>query len=64
MRTPIIDGKPRECVRTSEQLDDYRTVIAWVHQQDEFDSQRLVVWGSSYSGTYRRRFSLILIVSD
>ncbi|KAL5486026.1 hypothetical protein ACEPAI_7070 [Sanghuangporus weigelae] len=45
------DGSPRDCVYTSEQLEDYRTVIAWVRQhQDEFDSQRVILWGTSYSG--------------
>ena len=37
-------------MRTSEQLEDYRTVIAWVRQQEQFDSQRVIMWGTSYSG--------------
>jgi hypothetical protein len=36
-----------------DQLEDYRTVIKYVRQQSEFDGQRLVVWGSSFSGLLR-----------
>ena len=43
-------------MRTSEQLEDYRTVIAWVRQREEFDSQRVILWGTSYSGALLVRF--------
>ncbi|TDL25846.1 alpha/beta-hydrolase, partial [Rickenella mellea] len=44
------DGTPRHALYVSEQLEDYRTVIKWARQQPEFDSQRVVVWGTSFSG--------------
>ncbi|TDL25845.1 alpha/beta-hydrolase [Rickenella mellea] len=44
------DGTPRHALYVSEQLEDYRTVIKWARQQPEFDPQRIVVWGSSFSG--------------
>ncbi|KAI0784530.1 alpha/beta-hydrolase [Abortiporus biennis] len=44
------DGTPRHCVYVSEQLDDYRTVIKYCRQQAEFDPQRVILWGSSFSG--------------
>ncbi|KAJ3478609.1 hypothetical protein NLI96_g9636 [Meripilus lineatus] len=44
-------GKPRHSVYVSEQLDDYRTVVKYCRQQPEFDPQRVILWGSSFSGT-------------
>ncbi|EJD06525.1 alpha/beta-hydrolase [Fomitiporia mediterranea MF3/22] len=46
------DGTPRECIYVSEQLDDYRTVIGWVKKQEEFDAQRVVLWGTSFAGAH------------
>jgi hypothetical protein len=46
------DGTARDSVFVSEQLEDYRTVIKWCRQRQEFDPQRIVVWGSSFSGAY------------
>jgi fermentation-respiration switch protein FrsA (DUF1100 family) len=34
----------------SEQLDDYRTVLAWCKKQDALDPARVVVWGTSFAG--------------
>ncbi|KAK7055886.1 hydrolase-4 domain-containing protein [Favolaschia claudopus] len=45
------DGTPRQVLVVEDQLEDYRTVIKYVRQQPEFDSQRLVLWGSSFSGS-------------
>ncbi|KAI1797198.1 alpha/beta-hydrolase [Ganoderma leucocontextum] len=43
-------GTPRHVVYVSEQLDDYRTVVKYVRQQPEFDPQRVILWGTSFSG--------------
>ncbi|PIL35651.1 hypothetical protein GSI_02381 [Ganoderma sinense ZZ0214-1] len=43
-------GTPRNVVYVSEQLDDYRTVVKYVRQQPEFDPQRVILWGTSFSG--------------
>ncbi|PAV16166.1 hypothetical protein PNOK_0778600 [Pyrrhoderma noxium] len=64
------DGSPRECVFVSEQLEDYRTVLAWVRQQKEFDPQRVVVWGTSFSGGHaislasEKRLKLSCVISQ
>ncbi|KAF8583036.1 alpha/beta-hydrolase [Ramaria rubella] len=44
------DGTPRHTLRISEQLDDYRTVIDWTQGEPELDHQRVVIWGTSFSG--------------
>ncbi|KAJ7149822.1 alpha/beta-hydrolase [Mycena crocata] len=46
------DGDPRHLLIVKDQLDDYRTVVKYARQQPEFDPQRLVVWGSSFSGAH------------
>lgn len=49
------DGTPRSILIVKDQLDDYRTVIKWVRQQLEFDPQRVVLFGTSFSGQYLPR---------
>ncbi|THH29920.1 hypothetical protein EUX98_g4265 [Antrodiella citrinella] len=44
------DGKPRQVLKVNEQLEDYRTVIKYCRQQPVFDPNRIVVWGTSFSG--------------
>jgi len=44
------DGTPRHILLVNEQLEDYRTVIEYARGQPEFDGQRVVLWGSSFSG--------------
>ncbi|KAJ6492495.1 alpha/beta-hydrolase [Mycena vitilis] len=44
------DGTPRNVLIVKDQLEDYRTVIKYAKEQPEFDKERLVVWGSSFSG--------------
>lgn len=44
------EGEPRGQVLPHIQLEDYRNAISWVLQQPETDSERIGVWGSSYSG--------------
>ncbi|KAJ7239416.1 alpha/beta-hydrolase [Mycena haematopus] len=46
------DGTPRNVLIVKDQLEDYRTVIKYARQQPEFDPQRLVLWGSSFSGAH------------
>ncbi|KAF7317270.1 Hydrolase-4 domain-containing protein [Mycena chlorophos] len=49
-RWGVSDGAPRKTIIVKEQLEDYRTVIKYARQQPQFDAQRVVVWGSSFSG--------------
>ncbi|KAI0710217.1 alpha/beta-hydrolase [Earliella scabrosa] len=64
------DGVPRHVVYVSEQLDDYRTVVKWCRQQSEFDSQRLILWGTSFSGGHvvslasERELNLTAVISQ
>jgi len=44
------DGTPRNVLIVEDQLEDYRTVIQYARQQEDLDSERLVLWGSSFSG--------------
>ncbi|KAJ7082944.1 alpha/beta-hydrolase [Mycena belliarum] len=46
------DGTPRSLLVVKDQLEDYRTVIKYARQQPQFDPQRVVVWGSSFSGAH------------
>ncbi|KAF7311913.1 Hydrolase-4 domain-containing protein [Mycena indigotica] len=46
----LANGAPRNVVVVKEQLEDYRTVIKYARQQAQFDPQRVVIWGSSFSG--------------
>jgi uncharacterized protein len=42
-------GQPRQLLSIRRQLDDYRTVLAWVRAQELFDNTRVFVWGTSIS---------------
>jgi len=44
------DGTRRNSVYVDEQQDDYRTVIKYARQQPQYDPQRVVIWGFSFSG--------------
>ncbi|EMD31306.1 hypothetical protein CERSUDRAFT_100500 [Gelatoporia subvermispora B] len=44
------DGEPRHAVYVTEQLDDYKAVIKFCRQQPEFDPNRVILWGTSFSG--------------
>ncbi|KAJ7471003.1 alpha/beta-hydrolase [Mycena latifolia] len=46
------DGTPRSLLIVKDQLEDYHTVIKYARQQPQFDAQRLIVWGSSFSGAH------------
>jgi pimeloyl-ACP methyl ester carboxylesterase len=43
-------GEPRQLLDIGGQHDDYRAVIAWARQLDGIDPDRIVLWGSSFSG--------------
>jgi uncharacterized protein len=43
-------GEPRQLLHIARQLDDYRAVIEWARGLDGVDPERIVVWGSSFSG--------------
>ncbi|WP_102142541.1 alpha/beta hydrolase [Mycobacterium hubeiense] len=43
-------GEPRQLVDIGQQHDDYRAVVAWARQLDGIDPDRIVLWGSSFSG--------------
>jgi pimeloyl-ACP methyl ester carboxylesterase len=44
------DGEPRQLLSVPRQLEDYAAAIAFARTLDGVDPQRIVVWGSSYSG--------------
>ncbi len=44
------DGEPRQRVSYRRQRQDYEAVVAAVRQMDDVDPDRVVVWGTSYSG--------------
>lgn len=43
-------GEPRQLLDIGRQHDDYRAVIAWARRFAGIDSDRIVLWGSSFSG--------------
>ena len=43
-------GEPRQLLDIGRQHDDYRSVIAWPRRLDGIDPDRIVLWGSSFSG--------------
>ena len=43
-------GEPRQLIDIARQLDDYRAVIGWARGLDGVDPDRIVLWGTSYSG--------------
>ena len=44
------DGEPRGQIFPHEQLEDYRNAITWLSRRSEIDSERIGIWGTSYSG--------------
>jgi fermentation-respiration switch protein FrsA (DUF1100 family) len=46
----LSDGQPRQVFSPARQLEDYAAAIACARSLDGVDAQRIVVWGSSYSG--------------
>ena len=43
-------GEPRQLLDIARQLDDYRAVVEWARGLDGVDPDRIVLWGTSYSG--------------
>ena len=43
-------GEPRQLLDIARQLDDYRAVIGWARGLDGVDPERIVLWGSTFSG--------------
>jgi uncharacterized protein len=43
-------GEPRQLLNIARQLDDYRAVIGWARDLDGVDPERIVLWGTSFSG--------------
>jgi uncharacterized protein len=44
------EGEPRQLLSIRAQLEDYAAAIAFARTLEGVDPQRIVVWGSSYSG--------------
>jgi alpha-beta hydrolase superfamily lysophospholipase len=43
-------GEPRRHIDPWAQIEDYRNAISWLEGRDDVDSERVGVWGISYSG--------------
>jgi len=61
------EGEPRSQNFPLEMAEDYRNAITWVSDQPEVDSQRIGIWGASFSGglvlyvgTYDRRVKAVV----
>jgi pimeloyl-ACP methyl ester carboxylesterase len=46
----LSDGEPRQLLSISSQQQDYLAAIAFARTLDGVDPERIVLWGSSYSG--------------
>ena len=44
------DGLPRQHINPWDQIEDYRNAISYAMTLDEVDTDRIGVWGISYSG--------------
>ncbi|KZP06855.1 alpha/beta-hydrolase [Athelia psychrophila] len=44
------EGTPRSMVVVKEQLEDYRTVVKYARHDPAFDPQRVILFGTSFSG--------------
>jgi dienelactone hydrolase len=45
-------GEPRDAVSVPRQREDYRSVLDWAFAQPDVDPNRVVVWGTSFSGLH------------
>lgn len=43
-------GQPRQLLDIARQQDDYRAAVDWARHADGVDPDRIVLWGSSFSG--------------
>lgn len=46
------EGEPRQNIIPSEQHKDYKNAISWISSHPEVNSDRIGIWGSSYSGAH------------
>ena len=44
------EGEPRQLLSVPRQLEDYAAAIAFARALEDVDPERIVLWGSSYSG--------------
>ncbi len=44
------EGEPRQLLDIKKQLTDWRNAIHYVRSLDHVDSQRIILWGTSFSG--------------
>ena len=44
------DGEPRQEIDPHRQIEDFRGAISYVRSRNDVDSERIGLWGSSYSG--------------
>ncbi|MCC7105791.1 MAG: alpha/beta fold hydrolase [Chloroflexi bacterium] len=44
------DGEPRQHLNPWDQIEDYKNAVSFLGTQPEVDSERIGVWGISYSG--------------
>jgi fermentation-respiration switch protein FrsA (DUF1100 family) len=44
------EGEPRQHIDPNEQIEDYRNAISYLETRHDVDSNRLAIWGISYSG--------------
>ena len=42
--------EPRNQIFALEMVEDYRNALTWLSQRPEVDSNRIGIWGTSYSG--------------
>jgi dienelactone hydrolase len=61
------EGEPRNQNFPLEMAEDYRNAITWVSDQPEVDSERIGIWGTSFSGglvpyvgTYDKRVKAVV----
>lgn len=43
-------GEPRQLLSVRRQLEDWRCAIAYARQLDGVDPERIILWGTSFSG--------------
>jgi dienelactone hydrolase len=58
------DGAPRNVLYVTEQLEDYRTALAWARAQAGVDPARVVVWGTSFAGACVRACRAMCLRAD
>jgi pimeloyl-ACP methyl ester carboxylesterase len=46
----LSEGEPRQLLSVAKQLEDYAAAIAFARTLEGIDAERIVLWGSSYSG--------------